>query len=239
MSSNKPENIAELNEKFVDSAPEDVLSYFFQQYRGRIAFSSSMGAEDQVITDMIVKSGLPIIIFTLDTGRLFPETYNLIEKTCRHYDIKIKILFPDYQHVENMVREKGINLFYESVENRKLCCHIRKVEPLKRALAGLDAWITGIRKDQTIDRFYSSMIEWDENYQLVKISPLHKWTDKMVWDYIRKNNVPCNELHDKGFPSIGCQPCTRSIEPGGDPRSGRWWWENDEKKECGLHRKKL
>jgi len=227
--------IEELNEKYANSTPEEVLSYFYEQFRGKLVFSSSMGAEDQVITDMIVRLGLPINIFTLETGRLFPETYRLIEQTCRHYNIRIKIFFPDYKNIENMVQEKGINLFYDSIENRKLCCHVRKVEPLKRALSGFDAWMTGIRKDQTIDRFYTKMIEWDESHQLIKISPLHKWTEKMVWDYIRKNNVPYNELHDKGFPSIGCQPCTRSVQPGDDPRSGRWWWEKDQKKECGIH----
>lgn len=236
MSDTKKMPIEEWNERFADSAPEEILSFFFNFYHNKLVFSSSMGAEDQVITDIIVRLGLPVTIFTLDTGRLFPETYSLIEKTCRHYNIKIKIFFPDYRSVENMVQEKGINLFYESIENRKLCCHIRKIEPLNRALTGFDAWITGIRRDQTIDRFYSKMIEWDEGHKMLKISPLFKWTEKMVWDYIKQNNVPYNELHDKGFPSIGCQPCTRDVEPGGDPRSGRWWWENDEKKECGIHR---
>jgi phosphoadenosine phosphosulfate reductase len=134
-----------------------------------------------------------------------------------------------------MVREKGINLFYESVENRKLCCHVRKVEPLKRALHGMQAWITGIRKDQTLNRFDTKLVEWDETFHLIKINPLYRWSEKMVWNFIRENNVPYNALHDKGFPSIGCQPCTRAVAPGEDSRAGRWWWEDQGHKECGLH----
>jgi phosphoadenosine phosphosulfate reductase len=136
-----------------------------------------------------------------------------------------------------MVKNKGINLFYESLENRKLCCHLRKIEPLNRALSGMDAWITGIRKDQTLSRFETKLVEWDESHGLIKINPLVNWTEKMVWDYIRQYNVPYNALHDKGFPSIGCQPCTRAVKPGDDIRSGRWWWEDQGHKECGLHRK--
>jgi phosphoadenosine phosphosulfate reductase len=147
----------------------------------------------------------------------------------------MEVFFPDYRQVEEMVREKGMNLFYESVENRKLCCHIRKIEPLKRALRDMDAWITGIRKDQTINRFTTQMVEWDETHNLVKINPLYRWTEKMVWDYIHDNNIPYNELHDQGFPSIGCQPCTRAVAPGEDSRAGRWWWEDQGHKECGLH----
>jgi phosphoadenosine phosphosulfate reductase len=135
-----------------------------------------------------------------------------------------------------MVNTKGINLFYESLENRKLCCHLRKIEPLNRALSGMEAWITGIRKDQTLSRFETNLVEWDESHGLIKINPLYKWTDKLVWDYIRQYNVPYNPLHDKGFPSIGCQPCTRAVKPGDDIRSGRWWWEDQGPKECGLHR---
>ena len=177
-------------------------------------------------------------IFTLDTGRLFPETYDIINQTSQHYGIRIDVYFPDREQIENMVKNKGVNLFYESVENRKLCCHNRKIEPLNRALSGMDAWITGIRKDQTLSRFDAKPVEWDERYGLIKINPLYKWTEKMVWEYIGKYKVPYNALHDKGFPSIGCQPCTRAVNPGDDPRSGRWWWEDQGHKECGLHERK-
>jgi phosphoadenosine phosphosulfate reductase len=174
-------------------------------------------------------------IFTLDTGRLFPESCQLIEKTNQTYNISIDIYFPDAAGVEKMVKEKGINLFYQSVENRKLCCHIRKIEPSKRALKGMEVWITGIRKDQTLSRFYNRYVEWDEANHIIKINPLLTWTEKQVWDYIKSFHVPYNELHDKGFPSIGCMPCTRAVITGEDARSGRWWWEDAGHKECGLH----
>ncbi len=226
---------AHINEQLKGFSPEKVLQYFLQDYGKKIAFSSSLGAEDQVLTHMICDIDKSTRIFTLDTGRMFPETYKLIEKTNSRYKIKIEIFFPDYTQVENMVREKGINLFYESIENRKQCCHIRKIEPLKRAFKGLDVWICGLRREQSVTRTANQMVEWDENNGLLKVNPLIDWSEKQVWDYIRKNNIPYNELHDKGFPSIGCQPCTRAIKPGEDVRAGRWWWENPDKKECGLH----
>ena len=229
------DEIARLNEQLKNAGSAEVLDYFCKQYKDQISFSSSMGAEDQVIIDMIARSGNRVKIFTLDTGRLFPETYDLIDRTRKQYGIGIDVIFPDFGLVEKMVKEKGVNLFYESIENRKLCCHIRKVEPLKRALSGMNAWITGIRKDQTLKRFNTSLVEWDDSYGLIKTNPLFKWTEKMVWEYIRSNNVPYNVLHDKGFPSIGCQPCTRAVGSGDDPRSGRWWWEEQGQRECGLH----
>jgi phosphoadenosine phosphosulfate reductase len=232
-----PDIITGWNERFMKSEPAEMLDFFCRRYPNRIAFSTSLGAEDQVITDMLSKLGIPVKIFTLDTGRLFPETYDVINKTSLHYGIRIDIYFPDREHIETMVKNKGINLFYESVENRKLCCHYRKIEPLTRALSGMDAWITGIRKDQTLSRFDARPLEWDENQGLIKINPLYKWTEKMVWEYIRQHKVPYNDLHDKGFPSIGCQPCTRAVNSGDDPRSGRWWWEDKGHKECGLHEK--
>ena len=225
----------ELNIRFENSSPRQVLEYFLNEYKGKIIQSSSLGAEDQVLTDMITKIDKKIKIFTLDTGRLFPETYELIERTNKQYDININIYFPDWQKVEKMVRDKGINLFYRSIENRKLCCHLRKIEPSKRALEGFDIWVSGIRKDQTVSRFYTKMVEWDETNRLIKVNPLLNWTEKHVWDYIKKNNVPYNELHDRGFSSIGCQPCTRAIKSGDDFRAGRWWWEEPDNKECGLH----
>ena len=230
--------IEDLNERFQKKEASEVLNFFLKEYKGKIALSSSLGAEDQVLTQMAVSLDPEIVVFTLDTGRVFPETYDLIERTTRKYGINIRILFPDYQDVEKMVYERGINLFYESVENRKLCCHIRKIEPLKRAFKNLDVWICGLRRDQSVTRFGTRLIEWDENNNLMKLNPLINWTEKAVWDYIRQHDIPYNELHDKGFPSIGCQPCTRAIKPGEDIRAGRWWWEKPEQKECGLHIKK-
>ncbi len=225
----------ELNIRFENSSPRQLLQYFLNEFKGKVIQSSSLGAEDQVLTDMITKIDKKIKIFTLDTGRLFPETYELIERTNKQYDININIYFPDWQKVEKMVRDKGINLFYRSIENRKLCCHLRKIEPSKRALEGFDIWVSGIRKDQTVSRFYNKIIEWDDTNRLIKVNPLLNWTEKHVWDYIKKNNVPYNELHDRGFSSIGCQPCTRAIKSGDDFRAGRWWWEEPDNKECGLH----
>jgi len=224
-----------LNKKFTDKTAEEVLSFFLSEYGDKIALSSSMGAEDQVLTHMIANIRPQTRIFTLDTGRLFPETYDLIERTSKKYKLPIEIIFPDKKEVEEMVKEKGINLFRESVENRKLCCSVRKTRPSKKALETLDVWICGLRKDQSLERFYTKMVSWDEANGLIKINPLLNWSSKDVWDYIRKHDIPYNSLHDKGFPSIGCQPCTRAVEKGADPRSGRWWWENEEHKECGLH----
>jgi len=230
--------IKEWNDRFRDSAPEEVIKFFLSHYGKKIAFSSSLGAEDQVISHMIANIDQSTTIFTLDTGRLFPETYDLIHATSSRYNINIQIYFPDAELVQQMVNKKGINLFYESVENRKLCCSVRKMEPLKRAFTGLDAWICGLRRDQSVTRHDVQMIEWDEANKLVKINPLINWTEEEVWAFIRANSVPFNRLHDKGFPSIGCQPCTRAILPGEDVRAGRWWWENPDTKECGLHARK-
>ena len=227
-----------LNEQHSQSTPLEVLKWFLQEYQGRIALSSSLGAEDQVLTDMIVKIDPTTRIFTLDTGRLFYETYELMEKTCLRYGISISVYFPEAGRVEKMVTEKGINLFYESVENRKECCHVRKVEPLRRAFEGLDVWICGLRRSQSITRADGQLVEWDEDNGLIKLNPLIGWTEDEVWSYIRENHVPYNVLHDKGFPSIGCQPCTRAVMPGEDIRAGRWWWENQDTRECGLHVKK-
>ena len=230
-------DISELNKRFEKATAEEVLSYFLKEYKNKIALSSSLGAEDQVLIDMISKIDKETKIFTLDTGRLFQETYNLLEKTNKKYNINIEVYFPDTSHVEKMVSDKGINLFYESVENRKLCCHIRKMESLKRAFDGLDMWVCGLRRNQSITRYSTPLVEWDDNNNMIKLNPLFNWTEEQLWDYIKKNNVPYNVLHDKNFPSIGCQPCTRAVERGDDVRSGRWWWEEPENKECGLHNK--
>ncbi len=230
--------VDELNGRFAGQPAEEVLRYFLSNYKGRIALASSMGVEDQVLTDMIVKIDSSARIFTLDTGRLFPETYDLIERTALRYKITIQLFFPDAAQVEQMVNEKGINLFYHSIDNRKECCRIRKLEPLKRAFCGLDVWICGLRRDQSTTRVQNQLVEWDEANGLIKLNPLIDWTEQQVWDYVKTNSVPYNPLHDKGFSSIGCQPCTRPILPGEDVRAGRWWWENPDTKECGLHNRK-
>jgi len=231
------ERINDLNEKFQEATVGEVLSWFLNEFKGTIALSSSLGAEDQVLTEMVTGIDKEATVFTLDTGRLFPETYDLIHRTNTRYGIKIKVFFPEASRVEEMVGEKGINLFYESIENRKLCCHIRKIEPLKRAFKGLDVWICGLRRDQSVTRHDMKLVEWDEANGLIKLNPLIEWTEKDVWDYINENKIPYNPLHDKGYPSIGCQPCTRAIMEGEDVRAGRWWWENPDTKECGLHKR--
>jgi phosphoadenosine phosphosulfate reductase len=231
------DKIADLNRKFINSQPEEILSWFDTNYKGKVAFSTSLGAEDQVIAHMIALMNQKLKIFTLDTGRLFQETYDLLDITKKKYRLDIDIYFPDAARVEGMVQSKGINLFYENVENRQLCCHIRKIEPLKRALHGMHIWVTGMRTEQSVTRAGAQLIEWDPDYQIIKVNPLVHWTGEMVWQYIHDRSVPVNELHSKGYPSIGCFPCTRAIQPGEDVRSGRWWWELPEFKECGLHRK--
>ncbi len=227
----------ELNKRFSNAQPEELLKYFLSSFSRKIALASSFGVEDQVLIDMIVKIDPHTKIFTLDTGRLFYETYDLIERTSNKYKVDIKVFFPSSQEVEEMVNEKGINLFFQSVENRKECCRVRKIEPLKRAFKGLDVWICGLRREQSVTRIDMQPIEWDDANGLIKINPLIDWSEQMVWNYIREHKVPYNPLHDKGFASIGCQPCTRAIEPGEDVRAGRWWWENPDTKECGLHKR--
>jgi phosphoadenosine phosphosulfate reductase len=231
------EDIDAINNLLAGKSAQEVIEWFLREFEGKVAFSTSLGAEDQAITQMISKVDKTADIFTLDTGRLFPETYDLIDLTSKKYDLKVRVMFPDASRVEEMVNEKGINLFYDSIENRKLCCHIRKIEPLKRAFAGLDAWICGLRREQSITRKDLRLVEWDENNGLIKVNPLIEWTETELWDYIKSNQIPYNKLHDTGFPSIGCQPCTRAILPGEDVRAGRWWWENPETRECGLHKR--
>ena len=231
------EKIAALNHLFLNTAPGELLSWFTTEFKGKVSFSTSLGAEDQVISHFIAMQKLPVKIFTLDTGRLYQETYDLLAITRKKYDLDIDIYFPDPARVEEMVNAKGINLFYESIENRRLCCHIRKIEPLTRALAGMEVWITGMRKEQSVTRSGASLIEWDPVLKIIKVNPLIQWSNEMVWQYIHDHKIPVNELHLKGYPSIGCLPCTRPIQPGEDVRSGRWWWELPQFKECGLHAK--
>jgi phosphoadenosine phosphosulfate reductase len=225
------------NNEFGKESPDKVLRFFLEYFKGKIALSSSLGLEDQVLTEMVVSIDSSTKIFTLDTGRLFPETYELIDRTSSRFRKKIEVYFPNAKKIEKMVNSKGINLFYESIENRKQCCHLRKIEPLSRALTGLDAWITGLRQEQSVTRNHLSMVEWDKNNNLLKINPLINWTEEKVSEYVQAKNIPVNPLHKMGYASIGCQPCTRAIEPGEDVRAGRWWWENPETKECGLHKR--
>lgn len=205
-----------------------------EKYPNKVVFSTSFGQEDQVITDAIFRNGLAIQVFTLDTGRLFPETYELMDKTKTRYNTAFKTYFPDTEEVEQFVESKGFNSFYESVENRKACCGIRKIVGLKRALKGNEVWITGLRAEQSDNRSSMSIWEYDGGNQIFKFNPLVNWSFEHMETYLKDNNVPQNSLHKKGFVSIGCQPCTRAIEPGEHPRAGRWWWEESQK-ECGLH----
>ena len=200
----------------------------------RVVFSTSFGKEDQAITHLISHDELPIKIFTLDTGRLFEETYAVFDRTIKKYNVKIETYYPNTADVQNLVSEKGPYSFHDSVENRKECCGIRKIEPLKRAIKHQDIWITGLRKEQSENRQNMQQIEWDESNKIIKIHPLFNWTTKELDAYIYENKIPVNTLHAKGFPSIGCSSCTRAILPGEDERAGRWWWEAS-KKECGLH----
>jgi phosphoadenosine phosphosulfate reductase len=211
------------------------LQYLAKQYSGKIVFSTSFGWEDQVITHLIFSNNIPIKVFTLDTGRLFTETYYVWNRTLEVYGKPIEAYYPITTSVEHLVSAKGPNSFYDSVENRKECCFIRKIEPLKRALKGNEIWITGIRAEQSENRQGMHDLEWDEGNQLIKFHPIFDWSLDQVKQFVKENNIVYNPLHDKGFVSIGCAPCTRAIKPGEDFRAGRWWWEDKSKKECGLH----
>ena len=216
---------------------EEILAWALGAFHPRVALASSFGAEDVVLIDMLVRIDPRARVFTLDTGRLHAETYAVMEAIRDRYGIAIEVMFPRSEAVEAMVREHGVNLFYRSVENRKRCCGVRKIEPLGRALAGLEAWITGIRRDQAVTRTDVGRVEIDAAHGgIVKVNPLADWTWEQVWDYIRSHDVPHNALHDQGYPSIGCAPCTRAVQSGEDLRAGRWWWEQEAAaKECGLH----
>lgn len=224
-----------LNRQFENESIEVMLSYFFERYAGRIGLASSYGAEDQVLTDIVLKLDPTIKIFTLDTGRLSEETYTVMDQTNRKYGISVDVFCPDKTALEELYKTQGINGFKESVENRKECCRVRKMEPLRRALEGLEVWITGLRRAQSPTRESMRLVEWDENNKLIKLNPLIEWDEEQVWDYIKTHKVPYNALHTQGYPSIGCAPCTRAIREGEELRAGRWWWENPEHKECGLH----
>ena len=229
-------NMHELEAQLSELSAQEGLALIADLFPGKVTFSTSLGQEDQVITQLIAEANLPISIFSLDTGRLFPETLDLLSRTEAKYKQNIKVYYPNTESVEKLVSEIGINGFYESVENRKSCCFVRKVEPLKRALSGNEVWVTGLRAEQSANRSGMKRIEWDEGNQILKFNPLLDWTFDGMIAYIKEKNIPYNPLHDKGFISIGCAPCTRAIAPGEDARAGRWWWE-DSKKECGLHAK--
>ena len=214
---------------------DEVIKELADKFPEQVTLSSSFSYEDQVITDTIFKNNIPVKIFTLDTGRLFEETYSVWSATNERYNTKIKAYYPDHHLLEPFIEKHGPNSFYESVDQRKACCFVRKVEPLKRALKGNAIWITGIRAEHSPNRHDMQQVEWDEANQIIKYHPILHWTTEEVKEYINKYNVPYNILHDRGFVSIGCAPCTRAIKPGEDFRAGRWWWEDNTKKECGLH----
>ena len=230
--------VARWCQELAGASSQEVLAWAYKTFDlSGIALSSSLGLEDMVLTDMLMKLDPEFPVFTLDTGRLFQETYDLMEEVRLKWKLSMKVLFPDRAAVEALVREKGPNSFYYSLENRKECCRIRKIDPLKRELSTLDAWICGLRKEQSVTRTAVRKVEWDEAFGLVKLNPLADWSEQQCRDYVKDNHVPVHALHKKGFPSIGCAPCTRAVKPDEGIRDGRWWWENPESRECGLHRK--
>lgn len=228
-------SLPSISDKVSRLSIEEALTELTNEFPGEVTFSTSFSFEDQVITQKILSNHIPVSIFTLDTGRLFAETYSVWNSTNERYGIHVKPYYPDAEQIEDFVTERGPNAFYESVQNRKDCCYIRKVVPLRRALKGNSVWITGLRAEHSANRHDMPQIEWDETNEVIKYHPLLHWTTEEVKDYITKNNIPYNPLHDRGFVSIGCAPCTRAIRPGEDFRAGRWWWEESSKKECGLH----
>ncbi len=227
--------ISDLSSQVNSLSIEEMLFELVNKFPGQVTFSTSFSFEDQAVTHKIFSNNFPVSIFTLDTGRLFPETYSVWNSTNENFHTKVKAYYPNQALLQDFVAEKGPNSFYESVDNRKGCCYIRKVEPLKRALKGNAVWITGLRSEHSENRNDMPQIEWDEGNQVIKYHPILNWSTEEVKQYINENNIPYNPLHDRGFVSIGCAPCTRAIRPGEDFRAGRWWWEDNTKKECGLH----
>ncbi|MEE8153261.1 MAG: phosphoadenylyl-sulfate reductase [candidate division NC10 bacterium] len=228
--------VKELAIRFEGEDAETVIRWVLERFHPRIALATSLQAEEMVILDIAWKTNPGVRVFTLDTGRLHEETYMIMEQIREKYGISVESYFPQRQAVEALERERGFYSFRRSVEERKYCCGIRKVEPLGRAVNGLDAWITGLRREQAVTRGMVGKVEADESHGgIIKVNPLADWSGEQVWDYIRAHDIPYNALHDVGFPSIGCAPCTRAIKPGEDIRAGRWWWEMPETKECGLH----
>lgn len=230
--------IDEYRQKLTGKTAEEILDFALKEWGKDLTFASSLGAEDQLITHMLCSLTDNPDIFIIDTGRLHTQTYALIDTTRKRYNIEPDIYFPDYKKLQTFYKKNGTNPFYKSIELRKACCLIRKVEPLARALQGKKAWITGLRKEQSPDRSSIEIIEWDDLHNIYKINPLANLSTEEMWKYIKENKIPYNPLHDRGYPSIGCEPCTRAIVEGEDPRAGRWWWEEG-KKECGLHTEKI
>lgn len=230
-------HIHQLQEQLEQRPLHEALQILVDAFSEAVTFSTSFSFEDQLITHHIAASHLPVTVFTLDTGRLFPETYSVWSRTLERYSIPIHAYYPKPEHVEPFVAKHGPNAFYASVENRKACCHIRKVEPLQRALAGKKVWITGLRSEHSAARHALPQVEWDAVNGLIKYHPLLHWTTSQVREEVDRLNIPYNPLHDRGFISIGCAPCTRAVKEGEDFRAGRWWWEDSAKKECGLHEK--
>ncbi len=228
-------NLEELGRLIQKDHIEESVRRLTDLFPGKIVFTTSFGKEDQVISHIIFQNNLPVKVATLDTGRLFPETYKVFNETVKKYGSMIDVYFPDHEGVEKMVTEKGPFSFYYSKENRIECCRYRKVVPLNRALEGMDCWISGIRASQSDNRGRMERLEYDDSRKLFKFYPLFDWTIEQVEDYVKENGIPFNILHDKGFISIGCEPCTRAVREGEDLRAGRWWWENGSEKECGLH----
>ncbi len=229
-------DIKNLNDEFKDKTPQEILEWCVKELHPNISLATSFQAQGMILIDMLMKTDSRARIFTLDTGRLNQETYDVLDSVRSKYNNKIEVLFPDSNEVENMVSEHGINLFYKGVENRLMCCQIRKANPLKKYLKTLDGWITSIRREQTASRAEADKFEIDTLHGgILKVNPIVDWTEDMIWEYINKNKVPYNKLHDMGYPSIGCEPCTRAVKKGDDPRDGRWWWETDSDKECGIH----
>lgn len=232
-----PNEAKELARRFRTASAEELLTWALDRFGGRLVIASSFGPEDIALIDVAVEIDPNVRVFTLDTGRLHEETYETLERARNHFGVGIEVLFPDRSSVEDLVLEKGPNSFYESVANRRECCRIRKVEPLRRALRSADAWVTGLRRDQARSRVELDKVELDMmNGGLLKMNPLADWSSDDVWNRIRSRGLPYNALHDRGFPSIGCAPCTRAVQAGEDERAGRWWWEQPDGKECGLHK---
>jgi phosphoadenosine phosphosulfate reductase len=230
------DQIDELNKEYSSKSAEEVIQWTLGNLHPNVALASSFGAEDVVLIDMLAKINREARIFTLDTGRMNQETYDVMDSITSKYKVNLEVMFPNQNEVQEMVRKYGVNLFYRSQENRKLCCGIRKVHPLTSMLSTLDGWMTGIRSDQTQNRNDANKFEIDHQFKgILKANPIIDWSWDQVWEYIKANNVPYNKLHDQGYPSIGCEPCTRAVKPGEDLRAGRWWWENESDKECGLH----
>lgn len=229
-------HLKQLNQEYAEKSPEEVIRYIVETMGvSKIALASSLSIEDQVLTHMLLKINPEARIFFIDTGRHFQKTYDLMEETMRRYRFHYEVYAPETGALEQAVSKYGPNFFYESIELRKKCCEIRKVQPLQRVLRTVDGWICGLRREQSLTRQEIEVFEWDQGHSIYKINPIAFWTEEQVWEYIKKENVPYNSLYRNGFPSIGCQPCTRAVKPGEDVRSGRWWWEDPDKKECGLH----